>query len=73
MFSMTAVHFFGGAVLTVLKYQIELSNKQEKGSQCNQHPDLGFYLTEFHEFWCLSISAEGYQKIWRKSPHIGFK
>ena len=22
-------------------------------------PDLGFYLVEFHEFWCLSISAGG--------------
>ena len=24
-----------------------------------QRTPLGFYLTEFHEFWCLSISAEG--------------
>jgi len=37
-----------------------------------QHPDLGFYLTEFHEFWCLSIFAGGYQEIWRKGPHVGF-
>ena len=46
------------ALLTVLKYQIYLSNKQRKGSKCNRHPDLG--LTEFHEFWCLSISVGGY-------------
>jgi len=34
-------------------------------------PNLGFYLTEFHEFWYLSISAGGYQEIWKKGPHFG--
>ena len=36
------------------------------------HLDLGFYLTEFHKFWCLSISAGGYQEIRKKAPHVGF-
>ena len=35
-------------------------------------PDLGFYLKEFHESWCLYISVGGYQEIWRKGPHVGF-
>ena len=25
-------------------------------------------MTEFHEFWCLSISVGGYQEIWKKGP-----
>jgi len=33
---------------------------------------LRLYLTEFHEFWCLSISAGGYQELWKKGPHVGF-
>ena len=37
-----------------------------------QNLELGFYLTEFHEFWCLSISAGVYQKIWREGPHVMF-
>ena len=44
----------------------------KKGSKSNQHLDLGFYLTEFHEFCCLSISAGGYQEIPKKGPHVGF-
>ena len=43
-----------------------------KGLICNQHLDLGFYLTEFHKFWCLCISAGGYQEIRKKGPHVGF-
>ena len=58
-------------LLTVLKYQIKLSNKQIKWSKWNQHLDLGFYLIEFHEFWSLSISAGCYQEIWKKGPHVG--
>ena len=48
-----------------------LSSSLSLFSKCNQHPDLGFYLTEFHKFWCLSISAGGYQEIWKKGPHVG--
>ena len=33
---------------------------------------LGFYVTEFHELWCLSISTGGYQKKWREGPHVMF-
>jgi len=56
----------------VLKCQIQPSTKHGKGSICTKHLDLGFYLTEFHEFWCLSISAGGYQKIWKEGPYVGF-
>ena len=38
---------------------------------CNQHLELGFDLTEFHEFCCLSVSAGGYQEIRKKGPHVG--
>ena len=38
----------------------------------NGERSLGFYLTEFHEFWCLSISAGGYQEIRKKGPRLGF-
>ena len=62
----------GDRVLTVLNAHIYPSTNHGKGSKCNQHPDLGFYLTEFHEFWCLSISAGGYQEIRKKGPHVGF-
>jgi len=34
--------------------------------------DLGLYLIEFHEFWCLSIFAGDYQEIRNKGPHVGF-
>ena len=57
-------------LLTVLKCQIQPSNKHGKGSICTKHLELGFYLTEFHEFWCLSISVGGYQKIWKEGHGI---
>jgi len=59
-------------VLTVLNAHIYPSTNHRKGSKWNQHLDLGFYLIEFHEFWCLSISTGGYQEIWKKGPHVGF-
>jgi len=36
-----------------------------------QHLELGFDLTKFHEFCCLSVSAGGYQEIRKKGPHVG--
>ena len=38
---------------------------------CKQHLELGFDLTEFHEFCCLPVSAGGYQEIRKKGPHVG--
>jgi len=58
-------------LLTLLKYQFELSNKQGKGSIYKQHLELGFDLTEFHEFCCLTISAGANQEIRKKGPHVG--
>ena len=58
-------------LVTVTSGMLQLSNKQGNGLIYKQHLELGFDLTEFHEFCCLSVSAGGYQEIRKKGPNVG--
>ena len=58
----------GGVCWRSLSINFIPSTQQEKGLIWVHLLDIGVTLTEFHEFWWLSISAGGYQKENQRRP-----